>query len=103
MGRLARHITEMPLVHISASAIERAYRSQFQTIYNRGHAGKAKIKARLIGDLDPEEWDLPPKPKWMRQRTYDRLVERFEAYDDMTYPDESTLFELAARLMRRSR
>jgi len=80
-----------------------AYRSQFQTIYNRGHAGKAKIKARLIGELDPKDWELPPKPKWMRQRTYDRLVERFEAYDDMTYPDDSTLFALAARLMRRSR
>ena len=78
-----------------------AYRSQFQTIYNRGHAGKAKIKARLIGDLDPDDWELPPKPKWMRQRTYDRLVERFEAYDDMTYPDDSTLFALAAKLMRR--
>ena len=80
-----------------------AYRSQFQTIYNRGHAGKAKIKARLIGDLDPDDWELPPKPKWMRQRTYNRLVERFEAYDDMTYPDDSTLFALAARLMRRVR
>jgi len=80
-----------------------AYRSQFQTIYNRGHAGKAKIKARLIGDLDPEEWDLPPKPKWMRRRTYDRLVERFEAYDEMTYPDDSALCALAAKLKRRSR
>src|SRR5262245_46081829 len=39
-----------------------AYRSQFQSVYDRGHAGKAKIKARLIGDLDPEEWELPPKP-----------------------------------------
>jgi hypothetical protein len=26
----------------------------------RGRAGKAKIKARLIGDLDPEDWELPP-------------------------------------------
>jgi hypothetical protein len=80
-----------------------AYRSQFQSVYNRGHAGKAKIKARLIGDLDPEEWELPPKPKWMRWRTYKRLEERFEAYDDMTYPDDSTLCALAAKLSRRSR
>ena len=28
--------------------------------------GQAKIKSRLIADLDPDEWDLPPKPKWMR-------------------------------------
>jgi hypothetical protein len=80
-----------------------AYRSQFQSVYNRGHAGKAKIKARLIGDLDPDDWELPPKPKWMRWRTYKRLEERFEAYDDMTYPDDSTLCALAAKLMRRSR
>jgi hypothetical protein len=80
-----------------------AYRSQFLSIYDRGHAGKAKIKARLIGDLDPEEWELPPKPKWMRWRTYKRLAERFEVYDDMTYPDDSTLLALVAKLMRRVR
>jgi hypothetical protein len=70
-----------------------AYRSQFQTIYDRGHA-------RLIGDLDPDDWELPPKPEWMRWRTYNRLAERFEAYDDMTYPDDSAFI---AKLMRRSR
>jgi hypothetical protein len=80
-----------------------AYRSQFRSVYDRGHAGKAKIKARLIGNLDPEEWELPPKPKWMRWRTYKRLEERFEAYDDMTYPDDSTLPALVAKLTRGSR
>jgi hypothetical protein len=54
----------------------------------------------LIGELDPEAWELPPKPKWMRWRTYNRLVERFEVYDDMTYPDDSALI---AKLMRRAR
>jgi hypothetical protein len=33
------------------------------------HIGQSKIKSRLIADLDPDEWDLPPKPKWMRWRT----------------------------------
>src|SRR5262245_41190836 len=80
-----------------------AYRSQFQSVYDRGHAGKAKIKARLIGALDPDDWELPPKPKWMRQRTHDRLVKRFEAYDEMTYPDDSALCALATKLMRRVR
>jgi hypothetical protein len=80
-----------------------AYRSQFLSVYDRGHAGKAKIKARLIGDLNPEDWELPPKPKWMRWRTYHRLAERFDAYDVMTYPDDSTLPALVARLMRRDR
>ena len=32
-------------------------------------------------DLDPYEWDLPPKPKWMRWNTYNRFVERYDAYD----------------------
>ena len=39
----------------------------------------------------------------MRWRTYNRLAERFDAYDDMTYTDDSTLYALAAKLMRRAR
>lgn len=74
---------------------------QFLSIYDRGHAGKAKIKARLIGELDPGAWELVPKPKWMRWRTYNGLAERFDAYDDMTYPDNSTLPALATKLPRR--
>jgi hypothetical protein len=35
-------------------------------------------KRRLIADLDPDEWDLPPKPKWMRWQTY----RRYEAWFD---------------------
>jgi hypothetical protein len=46
------------------------------TAVDRAHRGKAKIKARLIADLDPDEWDLPPKPKWMRWRTYNRRAHR---------------------------
>jgi hypothetical protein len=58
-----------------------AYSSQFMTPIDRAHLGKERIKRRLIGELDPEEWDLPPKPKWMRWRTYHRYVERFEGYE----------------------
>jgi len=54
----------------------------------------------LIGDLDPDDWELPPKPKWMRWRTYNRLAERFDAYDDMTYPDDLAFI---AKLKRRVR
>jgi hypothetical protein len=60
-----------------------AYASQFLDLDNRAHRGKAKIKARLIADLDPDEWELPPKPKWMRWRTYNRLVEKFDAYEEI--------------------
>jgi hypothetical protein len=60
-----------------------AYASQFLDPDNRAHRGKAKIKARLIADLNPDEWELPPKPKWMRWRTYNRYVERFDRYEDI--------------------
>jgi hypothetical protein len=80
-----------------------AYRSQFRSVYDRGHAGKTKIKARLIDDLDPDDRELPPKPKWMRWRTYNRLAERFEHMTTRPTRDGSTLCALAARLVRRSR
>ena len=49
------------------------------------YRGKAKINSRLcsIGGFDPDEWDLPPKPKWMRWRTYNRLVEKFDRYEEV--------------------
>lgn len=58
-----------------------AYQSQFSDATGRAHLGKARIKSRLIGELDPEEWDLPPKPKWMRWSTYERLERRFDRYE----------------------
>jgi len=60
-----------------------AYASQFADPDNRAHRGQAKIKSRLIADLDPDEWDLPPKPKWMRWRTYNRYVQKFDKYEDI--------------------
>jgi hypothetical protein len=59
-----------------------AYRSQFQNASDRAQLGKERIKARLIGDLDPDAWELPPKPKWMRWATYKRYVERFDEYEE---------------------
>ena len=60
-----------------------AYASQFETSVDRAHLGKAKIKSRLIGDFDPDEWDFPPKPKWMRWHTYDNQVEKFDRYEHL--------------------
>jgi len=73
-----------------------AYASQFKGRTNRAHRGKAKIRSRLIGNLDPDEWDLPPKPKWMRWKTYNRAVAKFDRYEAIL--DEGT-FELLVRLM----
>jgi hypothetical protein len=77
-----------------------AYRSQFMTAMDRAYLGMERIKRRLIGDLDhPREWQLPPKPKWMRWKTYCRFVERFERYEAML--DASALSRVR-RLLRRS-
>ena len=48
----------------------------------------------MIGDLDPDEWEFPPKPKWMRWSTYLRYEQKFDAY-------EAILEEGCAELMAR--
>jgi hypothetical protein len=76
-----------------------AYASQFETRNDRAWRGQAKIKAQLIADLDPDEWDLPPKPKWMRWRTYKRYEEKFDCYEDVLH---ERVIDVAARLLRRA-
>jgi len=73
-----------------------AYRSQFLDRDNRAHHAQSKIKHHLceLGSFEPNEWDFPPKPKWMRWRTY----ERFEAeYDRHEGTLDDGLAEVAAR------
>jgi hypothetical protein len=76
-----------------------AYASQFADPDNRAHIGQAKIKSRLIADLDPDEWDFPPKPKWMRWRTYNRYVQKFDEYEDIL---GQNIAELMARFLTKS-
>jgi hypothetical protein len=66
-----------------------AYVSQCVGRDDRAHRGQAKIRSRLCraGGFNPDEWELPPKPKWMRWRTYNRTVERFERYESMLDQD----------------
>jgi hypothetical protein len=59
-----------------------AYASQFLDPIGRAWRTKAKVKARLIGDEDPDEWDLPPKPKGMRWKTYEKWEAKFDAAED---------------------
>jgi hypothetical protein len=82
----------------SRRAYRLAYGSQRETATDRAYRGRAKIKARLIGSLDPDDWDLPPKPKWMRWRTYNRYVERYDAYEDVL---NSGIVDFAAKFMGR--
>ena len=73
-----------------------AYASQFLDRDNRAHRGKAKINARLckLGGFDPDDWAFPPKPKWMRWRTYQRAEAEFDRYESRL--DEGVV-QLAAR------
>jgi len=77
-----------------------AYASQFLDRDSRAHQGQSKINVRLcaIGGFDPDEWDFPPKPKWMRWRTFNRYTERYDAYEDIL--NQGT-FALVAKLMAR--
>jgi hypothetical protein len=63
-----------------------AYLSQCLGTEDRAERGKRKINSRLcsIGGFDLEDWDFPPKPKRMRWRTYNRLIEKFDRYDEVS-------------------
>src|SRR6185312_16954697 len=53
-----------------------AYATQFAEATSRAHMAKAKI-CRQLGSVD--EWDdFPPKPRWMRWKTYERWRERYQ-------------------------
>ena len=34
-----------------------------------------------IGQFDPDDWNFPPTPKWMRWKTFKRYEERFERHE----------------------
>ena len=51
----------------------------------------------MLGDADPDEWDLPPKPKGMRWTTYERWVTRYDVAEGML---DAQLAIAAARLMK---
>lgn len=57
-----------------------AYLSQFGSLVDRAHLGKAKVKSQLLGNSSGDEWNLPPKPKLMRWDKYNRHVERYNSY-----------------------
>ena len=58
----------------------------------------AETQLRELFELDPDAWDLPPKPKGMRWRTYQRHIERFDRYENAL---DDGLELLAARFLGR--
>lgn len=74
-----------------------AYASQFLDPVGRAWRKQAKVKARLIADEDPDAWDLPPKPKRMRQHTYDRWEAMFDEAEEVL---DGHLCNAVARLLK---
>jgi hypothetical protein len=75
-----------------------AYASQFLDPIQRAWRTKEMVKARLIGDEDPDNWDLPPKPKGMRWATYERWVAKYDAAEEVL---KAPLRMAAERLIKR--
>ena len=59
---------------------EVAYLSQYHPPEARAHYSADKLCDRIGGPGASEEWDVPPKPKGMRWRTYERLSHKLEKY-----------------------
>ena len=72
-----------------------AYRSQFQSPYRRASWGAQDIERRLCKEPNTSTVgdELPPKPKGMHRRTYDKIAKRFEAYK--TIIDQDLILALA--------
>jgi hypothetical protein len=58
------------------------YASQFLDPIGRAACTKANVKARLLGDADPDDWDLPPRPKGMRRKTYERWEAKYDEAEE---------------------
>jgi hypothetical protein len=74
-----------------------AYASQFEDPVGRAWRTKRRITQRL-GNDDPNDYDLPDKPRWMRWRTYERLAKRYWAAEDAL---DEQVAQAAIRLMCR--
>ena len=76
------------------------YREDLASIrpYRPSMVDASKGQSGSAGDEDPEEWDLPPKPKAMRWPTYERWVSKYDAAEEML---DAQLVMAAARLMKR--
>jgi hypothetical protein len=63
------------------------YRSQQLSSMSRYQHGAARAAKRVLQKgprewrEEYEDWEFPPKPKWMRWKTYNRLDEKAQAYE----------------------
>jgi hypothetical protein len=79
-----------------------AYATQFMTPANRAHHAEAKMNARLceFGRFQPNDWDIPPKPKWMRWATYRRAHQKFDRHEAVR---DRSIASALERLQKRHR
>jgi len=63
-----------------------AYRSQLQRPFERalaqGHAMRRRLGGLALAGYGRED---PPKPRWMRRRTYERMLELSRRYERLAY------------------
>jgi hypothetical protein len=45
---------------------------------DRAHHRLARLHRKLAADYDGPDWPPPPKPKWMRWKTYSHIVQQIE-------------------------
>jgi hypothetical protein len=59
-----------------------AYQVQRGGLMDRAHHRLARLHRKLGADYDGPDGPPPPRPKWMRQRTYQRAVQQIENGED---------------------
>jgi len=58
------------------------YEVQRGSLMDRAHHRLARFHRKLGADYDGPDGPPPPRPKWMRQRTYQRAVQQIEDGED---------------------
>ena len=75
-----------------------AYSSQFQTWYDRALTQGQGLRSKPGGpDWAGYSGEDPPKPKWMRWKTYNRILERSYRYEEIA---DQRLISFAARFLK---
>ncbi len=98
--RTARRVAKLYLPNgaytfASREAYQLAYRSQRETLYNRALRRALKLRGKL--GAEGGVGDYVPKPKWMREATYDRKLEEIFAAEEVV---DAHLLALVQKLER---